>query len=74
LQISGHSGPFFGKLYVNSPGNSNALRQIPCSIRNPEIFSPEQGMDPAEQGIYRELLHRPLSLVPFTIRRRSAFE
>jgi hypothetical protein len=52
----------FGNVSVDSPGNSNALRQIPCSMRNPEFFRRDQGIDPAEQGIYSDRLHRPLSV------------
>jgi hypothetical protein len=54
--------PLFGNACVNSLRNSNALRQIPCSIRNPEFSSPEQRIDPSEQGIYSDRLHRPSSV------------
>jgi hypothetical protein len=72
LQNFGRFCPRFGNLHVNSPGDSKALRQIPCSVRNRELFSPEQGIDPAEQGIYRELPHRPF--FPFATPNRSFFE
>src|ERR1700693_4758475 len=65
LSNSGHCGPLFGKASVDSLGNSNALRQIPCSIRNPEFFSPAQGIDPSKQGIYSDRLHCPLSVSRF---------
>jgi hypothetical protein len=62
LQIFRPFWPPFGQLYVNSLGNSNALRQIPCSTRNPDFFRSDQGIDPVDQGIYRDRLHRPLSV------------
>jgi hypothetical protein len=31
-------------------------------MRNPEFFRRDQGIDPAEQGNFRERLHRPLSV------------
>jgi hypothetical protein len=71
LQNFGRFRPRFGNPYINSLGDSNALRQIPCSIRNPDFFLPRSGNRSGGTGKLQRSASS--SMAPFTIPHRPLF-